>query len=271
MIPHDIAWLQPESVAQAVEAWQAETDARRTPRWFSGGTELVTGAREHTGYDVLIDLKQIPEFCTMDASTGTIGAGVRASTLADQNEFPLLANAAGGVGDRTVRNSITLGGNICGMLPYREAVLPLLLWDAEISIAGPGGIIREPITRRFAKRLLLEPGEFLLAVHLPDEAREPGFYDRRTRDARVDYPLVTLCLTKSGGELRFAASGVHGYPVRSSAAEQALAGTGGTRGRAERAAATIPDRVWEDFRASAEYRQELFVQSLARGLEEVEE
>ena len=273
MIPFDIDFLQPDTIAEATTAWREATEAGRRPRWFSGGTELVTGARERSDFDVLIDLKRIPELTDLDLASGTIGAATRLSALSEQADSPLVARAAGGIADRTVRNSITIGGNVCGMLPYREAVLPLLLFEADATIAGPRGTHREPVTARFEKRLRLEPGEFLVSVHLPDAARTDGFYARRTRDARVDYPLVTLCMARVDGALRLAVSGVHGYPVRSAEAEAALAAAGSRdrRRRAEAAADSVPDRVWDDFRAGADYRRELFVQAIENGLTALED
>ena len=42
--------------------------------------------------------------------------------------------------DHTARGKITLGGNICAQIFYREAVLPFLLADSEVIIAGPKGM-----------------------------------------------------------------------------------------------------------------------------------
>ena len=123
----------------------------------------------------------------------------------------------------------------------------------------------------FAKRMRLDAGELFVSVTLPAEATEPGFYTRRTREARIDYPLVTLCMARVDGRLRMAVSGAHGYPVRSEAAEKALAaGNGRPRARAEAAADAIPDRLWDDMRGSAEYRRELLVLAIIDGLAALE-
>ena len=265
MIPFDIEYLRPSSVTEAAEAWRQASDAGRSVRWFGGGTELVTGARDGTvAYDVVIDLKRIPETRVLDLDEGRFGAALRLTEVVESGgasggpAYPLLAAAARGVADRTVRNSITLGGNLCGMLPYREAALPLLLFDATVVLHGPGGERRAAMGSVWDKRLRLLPGEFLVSVELPPVAREPGFYRRRTREPRVDYPLVTLCMARVDGAVRFAVGGVYGYPVRSHAAASATA---------EAAVAAIPDRIWNDLRGSAEYRRALLVQSLAEGLE----
>lgn len=269
MIANRIEFLQPDTVDEALVAWQdAKNDGRRV-RYFGGGTELVTGARERAGeFDTLIDLKRIPELSEFDPAARRFGSAIRLSRLTDECGLPLVAKAAAGVADRTVRNSITLGGNLCSRLPYRETMLPLLLFDATITLAGPNGRRSVAAGTLCVKRLELLPGELVVSVELPEAAENEGFYQRRTRDSRVDYPLVTLCMARVDGELRFAVGGAYGYPVRCAEAEGGDADglSDRARARAEALADTIPDRLWSDMRASAEYRRELLVLALIDGL-----
>ena len=58
------------------------------------------------------------------------GACLTLNEAAGAGAIPAAGGGVCGVADHTVRNSITLGGNIAGRLPYREAVLPFLLADA---------------------------------------------------------------------------------------------------------------------------------------------
>ena len=281
MIPFAIEYLQAESIDEAAGAWREASRAGKTVRYFGGGTELVTGARNHVEFDVLIDLKRIPELAALDLREGSVGAAVRLSELADQREIPLLASTARGVADRTVRNSITLGGNLCSALPYRETLLPLLLFDAQLELAGPDGRRHVAVREICGRRLELRDGEFIVRARLPDASRVEGFYRRRTRDARVDYPLVTLCMVRIGGKIRFAVGGAFGYPVRSDAAEAALAEVAGVArsaapGRAatavvSAAAKAIPHRLWHDMRGSTEYRRALLERALTDGLLHLED
>ncbi|MFW6293710.1 MAG: FAD binding domain-containing protein, partial [Spirochaetota bacterium] len=228
MIANPIEFLQPDTIDEALAAWQEAKNAGRRVRYFGGGTELVTGARERSGeFDTLIDLKRIPELSEFDPSARRFGAATRLSRLTDESGLPLVAKAAAGVADRTVRNSITLGGNLCSRLPYREAMLPLLLFDAAITLAGPESRRTLTAGELCGKRLELRPGEFVVSVELPETAASEGFYRRRTREPRVDYPLVTLCMARVEGELRFAVGGTFGYPVRSAVAAEATAAEAG--------------------------------------------
>lgn len=285
MIANDVCFLQPESIAEAVAAYAQAMAAGKRVHYFAGGTELVTRARERAGeFDVLVDLKHVPECSVLDLQEGILGATVRLSAISDQDEAPLLAAVARGVADRTTRNSVTLAGNICSLLPYRELLLPLLLFNATLRIAGPGSerAVERPLVDLYGKRLQLPSGSFVVAIRVPEAVGRRGFYRRRTRDARIDYPIASVAMDRINGELRLAIGGAYGYPVRAEVAERALnaaaastAVDASAAGReraveaAEAAIAAVPDRLWDDMRGSPEYRRALLRHSIAEGLVEL--
>jgi CO/xanthine dehydrogenase FAD-binding subunit len=283
MIPFDIDYIRVDSIEEALAAY---TDSERnggTVRFLGGGTELITMARSgRLVFDTVIDLKHIPELLQFEPDGRRFGAAVRLTDLADHRAAevcPLLALSARGVADRTIRNAITLGGNICGVLPYRETVLPLLLFEASVTTAGPGGVATQPIVGRFDKRLRLDPGEFVVSVELPPGASNAGFYARRTQDSRVDYPLVTICMAETDGAVRLAVGGVFGYPLRCTAAEDRLndlLGVGqvgrdtvaqAVDGAVQTMIECAGSKPRTDSRASGEYRTELLRQVLTDGVE----
>lgn len=229
MIPADITYLRPETAEEAVDAWTRHAGAR----YLAGGTEIATSARRTAAYELraCIDVKRIPEANAHEIASGflRLGAAVTLSNIAERDLFPLLSATCRGIADRTVRNRLTLGGNLAGMLPYREAALPLLIADAGVlSIApgpnGGGAVRRERQLREiFAKRLVLVPGELVLSFSIPLAATQwPWQHRRKTRTGPVDYPLATTCLVRDGKNLRFAVAGVHPYPFRSDAIDAAL-------------------------------------------------
>ena len=327
MIPFDFRYLRAESAEEAVAAWSEARDRGETAHYYGGGTEIVTLAREsklHT--DCVIDYKRIPEATAIGATTdedGTewiaIGAAVSLNALVDR-VHPLVSWCCRGVADRTVRNSITLGGNICGMLPYRETVVPWLLMEGAVETISPAGRRLRSVEEIFDKRLKLESGELALRFLLPvayvaDEVRsEPEryrvpdavsaygprvasgefttrgaqvadiwFYERRTKEARTDYPLVTLAMLVHRSDLRVALSGAWGYPARARSVEDAIVEAGGIREVGERLSdtpSTVHARIAtaldaearafrNDQRASADYRRELTVQAILRGIERI--
>ncbi len=229
MIPADITYLRPETAEEAVDAWTRHEGAR----YLAGGTEITTSARRTAAYDLraCIDIKHIPEASGHETAGGflRLGAAVTLSDIADRDLFPLLSATCRDIADRTVRNRLTLSGNLAGMLPYREAALPLLIADAVVvSIApGPNGGAASRRERKlrdiFDRRLVLAPGELVLSFSVPVAAAQwPWHHRRKTRTGPVDYPLATTCMTRDGKNIRFAVAGAHPYPFRSDAIDAAL-------------------------------------------------
>jgi CO/xanthine dehydrogenase FAD-binding subunit len=248
-----------------VDAWEREQSQGRAVRYYGGGTEIITLARDSKiESDVLIDAKHIPETRGLREEAGVLvfGSSVSLNTIVDTTSLGILRSCASGVADRTVRNSITLGGNVCGMLPYREAVLPFLLLDGSLTVVRPGSA--RPETRAFndafEKRLLVPPGSLVVDMRVssslmndlgmglggtgPEDTRgdtAPAygavsagghgpaggwFYRRCTKEPRLDYPLATVAMARHHDELRLAVTGAWGYPLRARPAEDALNAVG---------------------------------------------
>jgi CO/xanthine dehydrogenase FAD-binding subunit len=257
MLPYDIVYYRPETPQEAAEAWKRAEEEGLGPLYLSGGTEITTFARKglvKTG--AVIDLKGIAADRRIEEKNGSlrIGAGTTLSEVKDSGFFPLFGRACGGVADRTVRNRITVGGNIAGRLPYREAVLPLLIVDAEVQLHGPEGERSLPLAELFDKRLKLEKGEYIRSFTLDaGRAETPWHYGRRTRGGSVDYPLVTACFLAAEDGLRIAAGGLFPFAVRLTEAEKALSDGASPAEAAEAVSATYRT----DERGSGEYRRRL--------------
>ena len=274
MIPYDLVYQRPRTLEEAVRLFERNRADGLQPAYYAGGTEILSFIRQNRiRPDALIDIKEISECRSAGRKDGhvVLGAALSLNEVIDSGLFPLLSAACSRIADHTVRNRLTLGGNLCGRLPYREAVLPLLAAEAEAEVAGPAGSRWESLTGLFDKRLRLQPGHLLLRIRVQLEAtRSPSFHGRRQRGTRVDYPLVTCCLLKMDGESRLAVSGACGYPVRDTAAEKLLNDSSlDRREKIERVAAHYAPRIRGDFRASGEYRSFLFERILAEGLNEL--
>ena len=275
MIPFDFVYLRPDTAEEAVRAYADCLREGMTPFYFGGGTEIVTFAR--TGRvrpGAVIDIKQIPECRALERMRDAVvfGAGLPLNRVIDSGFFPLLEKTAGGVADHTVRNRLTFGGNIAGQLPYRETVLPLLLADAELLIAGPDGRRTAAIGGLFSKRLVLGKGELLLQVRVAEEViRAPWRQVRREKGTRIDYPLLSVAVLVWKGRLRLAASGLIGYPFRDAGVEEAInRADRAPEERAEEAVKRLPAPVREDQRGSAEYRTHLFRRTVVEAIEGLE-
>jgi CO/xanthine dehydrogenase FAD-binding subunit len=274
MISAVVELLRPDTLGEAASAYAEASAAGLNPHYYAGGTELVALAR--TGKvqpEVLIDLKCVPECRQLGSERGEVvfGSALSLNEIAEANLFPLLSAAAVRVADHTVRNRLSLGGNIAGRLPYRETVLPLLAADAVAELYGPDGGRRIALSSVFSRRLELAPGEFLVRVRVAGEAASSRFYHgRRERGTRVDYPLVTVCLLAGPTGLGLGVTGACGYPQRLAELEGSLQDESIDSGRRARAVSGhLRGQIRGDFRASAEYRGFLLETLVGEGLDQL--
>ncbi|WP_274363154.1 FAD binding domain-containing protein [Paenibacillus thermotolerans] len=260
MIPFNFEYYQPATVHEAVTLYQHLDAQRKRPLYFSGGTEIITMARlNHVYTEAVIDLKHIPECRTMSVREGslTLGSALTLSELHDSRVFPLLGDTGAGVADRTSRNKITLGGNICGRIVFREAVLPLLLTDSKVLIAGPAGLKQAPILQLFDKELQLQRGEFLVQTVTDQRyTRMPYATVKRRKVAAIDYPLFTVAAIRTDDEIRAAFSGLIDFPFRSQAVEAILNRRDiPLEDRINRMLGALPAPILNDSKGSAPYRE----------------
>ena len=88
--------------------------------------------------------------------------------------FDGLKQAAREVGGRQIQNAGTIAGNLCNASPAADGVPPLLALDAEVEIASRTGARRVPLTGFITgnRSTVLRPGELVVAIHVPEPARE---------------------------------------------------------------------------------------------------
>lgn len=260
MISFDFEYVRPATVEEAIQAFQRADSQGLDPLYYSGGTEIITMARLNqlrTG--AMIDVKAIPEANVLTHQDGQwIVGGARTLTeLADDNSFPLLTETVLHLADQTNRNKITIGGHLCGKLFYREALLPFLLTDSQIVLAGPKGVRQTSIHAVFNGGLRLERGEMLIQI-MTDRRYldQPTFTVKRTKMAYIDYPVVRICAMNTGGRMRFAFGGVSAVPFRSQQIEERLNDSSlPPEARIDQVIRSWPLPVLDDILASADYRR----------------
>ncbi|MEL1135006.1 FAD binding domain-containing protein [Desulfitobacterium sp. THU1] len=260
MIPFDFEYYKPASMMEAVDTFRLLNTQGKAPLYFNGGTEIITMARRsHIFTEAVIDIKGIPECNTLYIQNEklVIGASVALTQLEESNIFPLLGRASRKVADHTVRNKLTVGGNICGRITFREAVLPFLLSDSKVVLAEQTGIRNVPINQVFNKTLNLEEGEFLVQLVTDvGYSQFPFMSIKKTKQEKSAYPLISIDSLKKDGQIRFAFSGVCPFPFRSSNIEQVLNDkTIPLELRINKALSILPAPINNNIEASAEYRE----------------
>ncbi|MGG1674469.1 FAD binding domain-containing protein [Neobacillus sp. NRS-1170] len=262
MLPFDFEYYKPETLKEAVDLYQYLDQQGKKPMFFSGGTELITLGRIDLAYtDAVIDIKDISESKVMQVSGDHVllGSTLTLTQIEKANLFPLLTKTASQVADHTARGKITLGGNICAQIFYREAVLPFLLADSQVLIVGSEGKQVIPINEIFLGQLRLRKGEFLVQIATESRfVRAPFISIKRRQQWDMGYPLITIAALKTHDLVRVAISGLCPFPFRSKEVEAAINNKGlSIEDRVEGALEVMPDPLLDDVEGSAEYR--LFV------------
>jgi len=275
MIPFEFAYLRPDTLAEAVRAHREFALAGKTALYYAGGSEIITMSRVGAiRPDAVIDIKGIPELNALwvDPDGLAIGAALTLNEIKESRLFPLLSLAAGRIADHTNQCRITLGGNLCGSIFYREASLPLMLSDAEATLCGPEGERTVPFNGAFRGRMCLDPGELVVRVRVPSWALAARHaHVKRTAQEKIDYPLVNATALWKDGALRIAFSGLAAQPLRCPEVEILLNDRGASpESRAAGAARLLSEFAHSDAEGSREYRLFVVRNALQKLLEDWE-
>lgn len=219
---HNFNVVHPVSVAEAVAAYEAATD----PMYLSGGMTLVPSLKAHLAApDLLIDLGQVSDLAgvTDTGSALRIGAMTRIADIESsdlvRDQVPVLAQMAGLVADRHVRNKGTLGGNIANNDPAADFPGAVLGLGATIETCR-----REIACDDFFDGLfgtVLEEGELLTAIRFPKS--DKAAYAKHPHPAS-GYAVAGVLIAQAEGIWRVAVTGAGENGVfRLSDLEQMLA------------------------------------------------
>jgi len=216
VISFDFEYYRPTSAKEAVSLYVDLDSKNKQPVYYGGGTEIICMARlNKINTGAVIDIKEIQECrdIKINGDKIEIGAGVTLTEICEQDVFPMLSKVLKNLADHTSRCKITLGGNICGKIPYRESVLPLMLCNSNLEINGPGGLRTVNVNDIFNKTLKLNKGEFLSRIITDKEYTSMPFMTiKKTKHERVDYPLISIAAIKKKNKIRAGFSGVCPYP-----------------------------------------------------------
>ncbi|WP_066288050.1 FAD binding domain-containing protein [Bacillus sp. FJAT-29937] len=271
----DVEYYQPRSLQEAIEIFYQLSQEQKQPMYYAGGTEIITFRRLNlVSPGAIIDIKGIPECKVFEVNDNFLftGAGVSLTFIADNNHFPLLSKTSRGVADHTARNKITIGGNICGQIFYREAVLPFLLTDSYIVTAGYEGVKSLPIHQVFNQSLSLNEGQFLVQLMTEKSYLElPHLTIKKRQQWETGYPLITFAAIKKDDEMRIAFSGLCPFPFRSLEVERELNNKSVPFDeRINNSIKYLPSPILSDVEGSKEYRLFVYKNTLMDILIELE-
>lgn len=241
-------YQRPANAAAAAAAMQGDA------RYLAGGQSLVQAMKLRlSSSERLVDLGGIAELegIRLEGGAVVIGAMSTHASVAASAEvrktIPALAELAGGIADRMVRNMGTIGGSIANADPAA---------DYPAGVLGLGATIktnqRSIAADDFFKGLYetaLEPGELITAVSFP--APQRAAYVKYKQPASR-FALVGVFVAQTAGGVRVAVTGAASSVFRCKPLEDAL-GKSFTP-EAAKAVKVGADGLNADLHGSAAYR-----------------
>lgn len=194
-------YARPATVEAAIDLLEEHGDSARL---LAGGTDLVIELRNRSRHpEIVIDLKRIEELRPPIREEGGrlvfTALAVMSEIVADERvqlHFPALAEAADVVGSIQIRNRATLAGNICNGSPAADTAPPLLVYGAEVVVAGRSGRRRVAVDDFIVApgEVDLARGELVTSIEIPIPPRPlAAAYTRMTRRHGTDLASITLC------------------------------------------------------------------------------
>jgi len=241
---------------------------------LAGGHSLVPVMKMRLAApEALVDIGRIAELKGISRSNGTlrIGAITTYHEIANSADVkaaaPLLAEAAGQIGDRQVRYRGTIGGNLSHSDPASDLPAAVLALNATLHVAGPNGS-RSISAGDFFIDLMttaLDSDEILTAVEIPAATGKSGAAYLKYEHPASGYALcgaaalVTLDGRGKCASARLCFNGVNSHALDAAAVASALVGSDLSDAAIDAAVdghLSIPDPMGDMF-ASGEYRAQV--------------
>ena len=243
-------------------------------RILAGGTDyLVELKHVSQSPGTVVDVSQIAELKGIEETDDglRIGAGMTHSEIMVdpliKKHVPAMIHAAHTIGALQTRNLGTLGGNLVTCVPSMDSGPTLVALDAEVTVAGPDGSRRMPLTKFFVgpRKTILAPHELLIDIVIPrvNLGKPTNLYKfgLRKGQALALVNAATSLWVEDGKfkDVRISLGAVSPVVVRAPKAEASLEGqpvSDELIGEAGKIAVTECHPI-NDFRASLDYRKDL--------------
>jgi len=267
-------YAAPKSLAEAVRLL-----AGNSAVLLAGGTDLMLQIRSgmKTFAPLLLNLSRISELQGISPGNGTIRVGALTKVTDILQDGTLLEKArilpetADCFACGQIRNSATIGGNICNASPAGDLIVPLLLLDADVELAcwADGKVVTRslPLCEYFVGpgKTEIQANEILTAVTfmMPAQnfvARFEKFGARPAFDISIVSVGIAGVREKDGLRgARVAFGAVASTPLRGRETEAVIEGRAYTAKMIDEAGRQATEEISpiSDIRASAWYRKEL--------------
>jgi carbon-monoxide dehydrogenase medium subunit len=271
VIPASFDYVRADSVDAALAALTEHGDEAKL---LAGGHSLLPLMKLRLAApSVLVDVGRLDDLRYINDAGDhiAIGALTRHRDLEINTmlaaDAPLLAHAAGHVGDPQVRHRGTLGGSLAHADPASDLPAVILAMGGTLVATGPSGS-REIAASDFFTGFLesaLAPDELLTEIRIPKLDTQGWSFQKFNRRAQ-DWAIVGVATVRANGSTGVALVNMGSTPLLASAVMDAVK-SGATAADAA-AFANEGTEAQSDINASSEYREHLARVLVRRSLEE---
>jgi carbon-monoxide dehydrogenase medium subunit len=271
VIPAPFEYVRADSADEAISLIGQHGDEAK---FLAGGHSLLPLMKLRLAQpSVLVDIGRVSDLSYIRDAGDHIAIGaltrhmdVETSPVLAEH-VPLLAHAAGHVGDPQVRHRGTIGGSIAHSDPASDLPATTLALGATYVAQGPNGTREIPATEFFHGFLqtALEPDEMLTEIRVPKMNGAGWSFQKFNRRAQ-DWAIVGVAAWRRNGDSGVALVNMGSVPILASSVSSALAGGASIADAAEQAAAESEPQ--SDLNATPEYRVHLAKVLVRRALEQ---
>ena len=270
MIPAAFDYVRAESAEEAISLIGQHGDEAK---FIAGGHSLLPMMKLRLAQpSVLIDIGRLTDlsYIREDGDRIAIGAMTRHMDVETsevlREHVPLLAHAAGHVGDPQVRHRGTIGGSIAHADPASDLPATTLALGATYVAQGPNGTREIPAAdfyRTFFESAL-EPDEVLTEIRVPKMNGAGWGFQKFNRRAQ-DWAIVGVAAWRNGSDAGVGLVNMGSTPILATSVAAAISGGASPADAAEQATADAEAQA--DLNASVEYREHLAKVLTRRALE----
>lgn len=276
-------YFEPKTLNEALALLQKYGEQTKV---IAGGTDVMVDIKYKEEPGGLINIKKIPGLSGVQENGGSLRVGplttireIETSALV-RDKLSVLWDASHQFASLQIRNTATIGGNICRASPSGETLTPLLVLEAKAKFAFSDGAKSEPFTSFFqgpgkssvgAKGLLTE-----IEIPIPASGSK-GIYLKHAVRGAMDIAMVgvAVLLTPDAGknnvqDVRIGLGAVAPTPLRAPKTEALLRGKRLTAALVKEAGALAASESSpiDDQRSSAQNRRWIVEALTRRGLEQ---
>jgi aerobic carbon-monoxide dehydrogenase medium subunit len=276
-------YFEPKTVSEAVSLlakYGAEAKV------IAGGTDMLVDMKYKEEPGCLVNIKKIPGLGAIRENGGSLRIGAL-TTIRDletstvvREKLPVLWESSHQFASLQIRNTATIGGNICRASPSGETLAPLLVLEAAGKCAFADGEKTQPFTSFFqgpGKSVLGSTG-LLTEIDVPyPAAGSKGVYLKHAVRGAMDIAMVGVAILvtpdaakNSVQDVRIGLGAVAPTPIRAEKAEALLRGKPLSAALIKEVAAmtAAESSPIDDQRSSAENRRWIVEALTRRGLKE---